>query len=116
MAQTMASLCSRLEKQSKDEFRDDGLICQDLSRQDGFQAGEEGAAVTEKSICTVTEGVSCAASENGNSVLRAKLHTLEAPSQAASRTRQHGPRAAVSGDVEDTGSKRLRASGQLELG
>lgn len=58
MAQTMASLCSRLEKQSKDEFRDDGLICQDLSRQDGFQAGEEGAAVTEKSICTVTEGVS----------------------------------------------------------
>lgn len=46
----MASFCSCAENLNKDEFKDGGWICLDISRQDGFQAGEEEAAVTEKSV------------------------------------------------------------------
>lgn len=50
MAENTASFCSCAENLKKDEFKDDGWICLDISRQDGFQAGEEEAAVTEKSV------------------------------------------------------------------
>lgn len=50
LAKTMASSCSCPKNVDKDEFKDDGLICLDVSRQDGFQTGEEEAAVTKKSV------------------------------------------------------------------
>lgn len=45
LAKNTASFCCCPKNLNKDEFKDDGLICLDIAKQDG----EDEAAVTEKS-------------------------------------------------------------------